>query len=124
MFGQLKPAIGQATSSDVSKEAWETFKAYMAHQKDEAIADGKSLLKKADVKIQELEDDAAKAFGDAKVEYQKTINKLKEMRSHAAKKLDELGNSSADAWDSTKEGFVEAYEDLHDTYKEAVGKFK
>ena len=127
MFGQLTPAIGQTTSSDVSKEAkeaWETFKAYMAHQKDEAVVDGKSLLKKADVKIQELEDDAAKASGDTKVEYEKTIKQLKEKRSDAAKKLDDLGNSSADAWDSTKEGFVEAFEDLHDTYKEAVGKFK
>ena len=127
MFVQLTPAIGQTTSSDVSKqtkEAWETFKAYMAHQKDEAVADGKMLLKKADAKIQELEGDAAKASGDAKVEYEKTIKKLKEMRSDAAKKLDDLGNSSADAWDATKEGFVEAYKDLYDAYKEAVGKFK
>ena len=127
MFGQLTPAIGQTTSSDVSKEAkeaWETFKAYMAHQKDEAVADGKMLLKKADAKIQELEGDAAKASGDAKVEYEKTIKKLQEMRAHAAKKLDDLGNSSGDAWDSTKEGFVEAYKDLYEAYKEAISKFK
>ena len=127
MFGQLTPAIGQTTSSDVSKEAkeaWETFKAYMAHQKDEAVADGKMLLKKADTKIEELEGDAAKASGDAKVEYEKTIKKLKEMRAHAANKLDDLGNSSSDAWDATKDGFVEAYKDLYDAYKEAVSKFK
>jgi len=127
MFVQLTPVIGQTTSSDVSKqtkEAWETFKAYMAHQKDEAAADGKMLLEKADAKIQELEADAAKSSGDAKVEYQKTIKKLKEKRSDAAKKLEDLGNSSADAWDSTKDGFVEAYSDLHDTFKEAAGKFK
>lgn len=127
MFVQLTPVIGQTTSSDVSqqtKEAWETFKAYMAHQKDEAVADGKMLLEKADEKIEELEADAAKSSGDAKVEYQKTIKKLKEMRTDAAKKLDDLGNSSADAWESTKDVFVEAYKDLHDTYKEAAGKFK
>ena len=127
MFGQLTPAIGQTTSSDVSKEAkeaWETFKAYLAHQKDEAVADGKMLLKKADTKIEELEGDAAKASGDAKVEYEKTIKNLKEMRAHAANKLDDLGNSSSDAWDATKDGFVEAYKDLYDAYKEAVSKFK
>ena len=127
MFGQLTPAIGQTTSSDVSKEAkeaWETFKAYMAHQKDEAVADGKMLLKKADTKIEELEGDAAKASGDAKVEYEKTIKNLKEMRAHAANKLDDLGNSSSDAWDATKDGFVEAYKDLYEAYKEAVSKFK
>jgi hypothetical protein len=127
MFVQLNPAIGQTTSSEVSKEAkeaWETFKAYMAHQKDEAVAEGKILLKKADAKIQEMEGDAAKASGDAKVEYEKTIKNLKEMRAHAAKKLDDLGNSSGDAWDATKDGFVEAYKDLYDAYKEAVSKFK
>ena len=46
MFVQMTPVMGQTTSSDVSKqtkEAWETFKAYMAHQKDEAVADGKML---------------------------------------------------------------------------------
>jgi hypothetical protein len=96
----------------------------MAHQKDEAVSYGKMLLKKADAKIQELEGEAAKASGDAKVEYEKTIKKLKEMRAHAAKKLDDLGNSSEDAWDSTKEGFVEAYKDLYEAYKEAVSKFK
>ena len=82
------------------------------------------LLEKAGAKIQELEADAAKSSGDAKVEYEKTIKKLKEMRTDAAKKLDDLGNSSADAWDATKEGFVEAYKDLYDAYKEAVSKFK
>ena len=127
MFGQLTPAIGQTTSSDVSKEAkeaWETFKAYLAHQKDEAVAEGKILLKKADAKIQQMEGDAAKASGDAKVEYEKTIKNLKEMRAHAANKLDDLGNSSSDAWDATKDGFVEAYKYLYDAYKEAVSKFK
>ncbi len=127
MSVQLTPVAGQTTSSDVSKqtkEAWETFKAYLAHQKDEAVADGKMLLEKAGAKIQELEADAAKSSGDVKVEYEKTIKKLKEMRTDAAKKLDDLGNSSADAWDATKEGFVEAYKDLYDAYKEAVSKFK
>lgn len=49
---------------------------------------------------------------------------LKKKRAQAAVKLDNLENSSADAWDSTKDGFADAYKDLHDAYKEAVGKFK
>ena len=126
-FLQPMPVIGKTTSSEVSKkteEAWETFKAYVVDQKDEAVADGNKLLKKADAKIEELEADAAQASGDAKVEYEKSIKKLKEMRSDAAKKLDDLENSSADAWDSSKDGFAKAYKDLHDAYKEAAGKFK
>ena len=96
----------------------------MVDQKDEAVADGNKLLKKADAKIDELEVDAAQASGDEKVEYEKSIKKLKEMRSDAAKKLDDLGNSSAEAWDSSKDGFAKAYKDLHDAYKDAAGKFK
>ena len=120
-------AIGKTTSAEVSKqaeEAWETFKAYMVDQKDEAVAHGNTLLDKADVRIKELEGEAAKASGDTKAEYEKTIKRLKQMRSDAAKKLDDLGDSSADAWDSTKDGFTKAYEDLYDAYKEAVGSFK
>ena len=55
-FLQPMPVIGKTTSSEVSKkteEAWETFKAYMVDQKDEAVADGNKLLKKADAKIDE-----------------------------------------------------------------------
>lgn len=77
-FLQPMPVIGKTTSPEVSKkteEAWETFKAYMVDQKDEAVADGNKLLKKADAKIEELEGDAAKASGDAKVEYDKSIKK-------------------------------------------------
>ena len=121
------PQIGQSASESAHKEmqeAWQVFKACLVDQKHKAIAHRKKLLHKADAKNQELEGDAAKASGDAKVEYEKTIKKLKEMRSDAAKKLDDLGNSSADAWDATKEGFAEAYKDLYDAYKEAVGKFK
>ena len=63
------PVIGKTTSPEVSKkteEAWETFKAYMVDQKDEAVADAK---------IEELEGDAAKTSGDEKVEYDKSIKK-------------------------------------------------
>ena len=46
------------------------------------------------------------------------------MRAEAAKKLGDLGNASANAWDSAKEGFAKAYKDLCDAYKEAAEKFK
>jgi F0F1-type ATP synthase membrane subunit b/b' len=85
---------------------------------------GEEALDKADAKIAEIEDKAAKASGDAKVQYQKEVKELKKMRAHAAQKLDDLKNSSADAWDDTKQGFTKAYEDLHEAYNDAVKKFK
>lgn len=127
MFAQPTPVTGKATSADISEqvdEAWQTFKSYMVQQKNEAVVDGKKLLKKADAKIQELEGKSSKASGDAKAEYDASVKKLKEMRAEAAKKLGDLGNASANAWDSAKDGFARAYKDLCDAYKEAAEKLK
>lgn len=127
MFTHPAPLLSKTTSEDVSKqtkEAWEAFKAYMIDQKDDAVEHGEEALDKADAKIEELEGKAAKASGDAKVQYRKEIEKLKKMRANAAQKLDELKKSSADAWDDSKQGFTEAYEDLHKAYNDAVKNFK
>ena len=127
MFAYPAPVIGKTTSTDASEKThntWETLKAYVIEQKHKAIEHGKELLKKADAKIEEMENKAAKASGDTKVEYQKSIKKLKKTKANASKKLDELEKSSASTWDSTKNGFAEAYKDLYDAYKEAAKKFE
>jgi len=41
-----------------------------------------------------------------------------------AEKLDELEDSSGEAWEWSKEGFAKAYQDLSDACKEAASKFK
>ena len=121
------PALGDTTSEDLAretKEAYEAFKAYMIEKKNDAVAHGKDLLKKTDAEIDKLQAKADQATGDAKVAYQKEIENLKEKRALAAKKLDELGDASADSWDDAKEGFTEAYQALYDAYKEAVANFE
>jgi hypothetical protein len=115
-----------SSSEDVkkeSKEAWAAFKDYLHDQKHDAVEYGRKQLKKADAEIEELEGKADKAYGEAKDEYHQTIKNLKKLRAEAGKKLDELENSSGDAWDASKEGFVKAYEDLYDAYKDAKAKF-
>lgn len=127
MFTQPAIVNGGTTASDVSEKthkAWETFKAYVIDQKHEAVEHGKEFLKKADIKIEEMQSEAAKASGDTKAQYQKSIEKLKKMRANASKKLDKLEKSSSSTWDTTKHGFIEAYEDLYDVYKEATEKVK
>ena len=121
------PALGETTSEDLakeSKEAYAAFKAYMVDKKNDAVAHGKELLKKTDAEIDKLQAQADEASGDAKVAYEKEIDNLKEKRAAAAKKLDELGDASADSWDDAKEGFTEAYKALYDAYKEALANFK
>ena len=127
MIAQPMAVFGKTSSSDVSKEmgeAWETFTSYVVYQKNDAVKHGNEMLKKTDAEIEVLEGKASKASGDAKAQYDKEIKNLKKKRAEAAVKLDKLENSSADAWDSTKDGFADAYKDLHDAYNEAVGKFK
>lgn len=120
------PALGETTSEDLakeSKEAFEAFKAYMIDKKNDALAHGKVLLDKTDAEIDKLQAEADEASGDAKVAYEEEIENLKAKRAVAAKKLDELGDASADSWDDAKEGFTEAYKALYDAYKEAVANF-
>ncbi len=120
------PALGETTSEDLAKEtkeAFEAFKAYMIDKKNDALAHGKVLLDKTDAEIDKLQAEADEASGDAKVAYEEEIENLKAKRAVAAKKLDELGDASADSWDDAKEGFTEAYKALYDAYKEAVANF-
>jgi hypothetical protein len=49
---------------------------------------------------------------------------MKKLRAEAGKKLEDLENSSGEAWDSSKEGFAKGYNDLYKAYKDASAKFK
>jgi len=115
------------TSEDVSQkthEALKTFKAYMIEKKNDAVAYGKSLLAKTDAEMAKLQDQTAAASGDAKTAYQEAIEDLKQKRAEAAKKLDALGDASAESWDDAKEGFSEAYKALSNAYRKALANFK
>ncbi len=127
VFMNLAAASAQTTAADVSKktgEAWDTIKAYGADKQKEAVAHGKELMKEAGAKIAQLEDKSAKASGDAKARYEKEIKALKASRDQASAKLAEMEKSSASAWDATKNGFANAYKDLHQAYGRAVAQFK
>ena len=119
--------IGQPTSTDVSKktgEAWDAVKSYTMDKKNEAVAQGKQLVKETDDKIKQLEGKASKASGEAKVQYDKEIKDLKAKRAQAARKLDEMSKASAASWDSAKQGFADAYKDLHQSYDKAAARLK
>lgn len=122
----IAPVTGHSTAENLHKEtqeAWEAFKSYMAEQQHKAVAHGKDLLIKTDAEIDKLEDKAAKASGETKTTYDEEVKKLRQKRAKAAEKLDDLENATAEGWDATKEGFVNAYRDLYDAYREAVEKF-
>ena len=124
---QPTPAVGQTPGKDVSTkaaEAWDTVKAYTVEKKNEAVAYSKKLVSESDTKIKELEARASKASGDTKVQYDKAVKNLKAKRAQTSKKLDEMGKATGTAWDSAKNGFADAYKDLHEAYEKAVAAFK
>lgn len=120
-------ALAETTTKDVSKktaEAWDTVKSYTADKKTDAVAYGRKLVRETDAKISALEREAAKASGEIKAQRDKDIKELKTKRAQAAKKLDEMGKATASAWDSAKDGFADAYRDLHLAYDKAVAKLR
>ncbi len=127
VFHPLTPAVAQTTGKDVSKktgDAWDTVKAYTVEKKSDAVAYGKKLVRETDNKIKGLETKASKASGETKAKYQEEIKELKSKRAAASKKLDEMGKATGDAWDSAKDGFADAYKDLHQSFEKAAAKFK
>lgn len=115
---QSSPAVSQVG------EAWDQVKSYTVEKKDAAVEYGKSLVRQADSQIKELEEKAAKSSGETKAAYERNIKELKEKRAQAQVKLDDMGKASGNAWDATKQGFAEAYKDLHQSYNKAIEYFK
>jgi hypothetical protein len=108
----------------VAADAWDTVKSYTVEKKDEAVSYGRKLVRETDRGIHDLERDAAKASGEIKAQRDRDIKELKAKRAQAAKKLDEMGKATASAWDSAKDGFADAYKDLHQAYDKAAKKLK
>lgn len=108
----------------LAANAWDTVRTYTVEKKDEAVAYGRKLVRETDREIGSLEKKAAKTSGEAKAQFQSDMQELKAKRAAASKKLDEMGKASSAAWDDAKNGFADAYKDLHDSYNKAVKKLK
>ena len=120
-------AAAQTSAKDVSAktgEAWDTMKAYTADKKDEAQAYGRKLVSDANQEIKALEREAAKASGEVKAEYRREIKVVKAKSSKAVKQLDAMGKATGDAWDTTKDGFADAYRELRVALGKATAKVK
>lgn len=120
-------AFAETTAKDVSKqtgEAVDTLKSYSVDKKNEAVAYGKKLVSAADRDIKKLERSASKASGDTKAQFKEEMAGIKADRDAAAKKLDEMGKASGEAWDGTKTAFADAYRDLREGVTKATKKLK
>ena len=88
------------------------------------MAYGRKLVRDADREIGSLEKKAAKSSGEAKAQFQSDIQELKAKRAAASKSSTRWARRPRRRWDEAKNGFADAYKDLHDSYNKAVKKLK
>jgi uncharacterized coiled-coil DUF342 family protein len=81
-------------------------------------------LKEWSAKIDELESQIGTAGAEMKSAYEERILAIKEKRDAMSRKLQELRNSSGDAWKTLAAGMDSAWDELKDAFKSAKDKFK
>lgn len=81
-------------------------------------------LDKMNARIDELKAKANQAKADASVEYQTQIEELSSKRDAAKAKLEEIQQTSEDAWEDVKGGFEGAWNELVSAFDSASKKFQ
>lgn len=116
-------AAGVSTAQTSSGTA-DKIKGYSVEKKNEAVAVGKKAMSDFDAQVKDLEGQIAKDTGAAKADAQRQLKDLKAQQAAAGKKLDELGKASKDTWDTTKNGFADAFNELQKSYDKVKASVK
>jgi predicted nucleic acid-binding Zn-ribbon protein len=106
------PTSTPAVDKDTVKKKYEEYKQEL-----------NTKLEEMDEQIDQWEKKAAEETGEAKEAMEKKLENLKVRRADVRKKLDELGDASAEAWEKTKDGVEDAFRQLQESYKEAKKEF-
>ncbi|VEP12290.1 conserved hypothetical protein [Hyella patelloides LEGE 07179] len=84
----------------------------------------KAQLDKLNTQIDEFKVKSEQAKANAKIEYQDKMAELYTKRDAAQVKLQELQQSSGEAWTEIQKGFEKAWTELSSAWDIAVDKFK
>ena len=122
----LLAAIASLSSLSFAAEPgrWERIKGYAHTEKEAAVADGKKVLDEIDAKIEDMKNQAAQAKGETKAAYERNLADLKVKRAEAQKHMEHMQKSGTEAWHATRDGFANAYKDLHQAFDKAVAAAK
>jgi hypothetical protein len=113
-----------AAGEPSDKSSWDKFKAFTHQQKDAAVAEGKRLVAEADKKIDEAKKQASQSAGETKAAHEKNMKELQARKKEAQAHLEKMEKAGSGAWDATKEGFSNAYQELHKAYGKAAAAVK
>ena len=91
--------------------------------RDDFLEDFKTKLDEWNAEIRKLESSARQAQTDAKAQYDKQLESLREMRDDAQKKYSEMQNTTAEAWDVMFRGTEKTWKAWANAFAEAQSKF-
>ncbi|MDX1680119.1 MAG: hypothetical protein R3242_05235 [Akkermansiaceae bacterium] len=90
--------------------------------KDEYIQNSKSALNDLSTKIDRLEHDLTEKKIEADAEVKKQLNSLKLKRKELKNRAEELKGTSDENWNSAREHFDKAINELRDGFSKVKGK--
>jgi len=96
----------------------------MTEKRDAYVEKLKIKLDEWNARIDLLQAKADQVKPDLKAEYQKQIQNMKEKRSRAEEKLDELRQASKGAWEDMKIGAERAWDELAEAVKAATSRYR
>jgi uncharacterized coiled-coil DUF342 family protein len=73
--------------------------------------------------IDKLQAKAVEAGADARIEYEKQVEELREQQKEAQERLEELNDAGEEAWDDLKDGVEKAWDNLGNAVQKAVERF-
>lgn len=113
---------GEKTQKEIH-EALVSVKDYSIAKRDEFMETAKSAIDALDQRIEQLEDklddQSVEATQAVRQKWKETLVNLRPSRIAITEKYDELKESSENAWDNLKEGFLSAYDDVAHAVDEA-----
>lgn len=91
--------------------------------RDEYLEKFKANLDDWNAEIDKLEGKAREAQADAKAQYDKQLETMREMRDDAQKKFIEMQSATAEAWDAMAKGTEKAWQAWVGAFEDARSKF-
>jgi len=91
--------------------------------RDEHLESFKVKLDEWNSEIDKIESNALQAQAEAKAQYDKQLESLREMRDDAQRKYSEMQNATAEAWDVMLQGTEKAWQAWASAFEDARSKF-
>lgn len=109
-------------------KAVEALKDYTAEQRDEATGRAKATIDDLDERIDMMEQRIYGRWNEMDQESRErskvTLDRLRKQRNTVAEWYGALTHGSIDAWNDVKRGFMQSYQDLNDSFQEALAELK